>query len=71
MHGTRDSCNIGMNALPDIYAEAQGYTAPKDECRLIRQCSSACVASSNKYVCRTYGTIKNLLKHSIHCSAYV
>ena len=35
---------IVANALPDMYEQAQGHTAPKDECGHMYQASmSACV----------------------------
>ena len=39
---TSNGCNTGMSALPDMYAQARGHTAP--EGGHIRQCTSSCVA---------------------------
>ena len=38
--------NTGMSALPDMYARAQGHTAPEGKCGYIRECTSSCVATN-------------------------
>ena len=41
-----NSCDTGTSALPDMYAGAQGHTAPKGKCGHIRQSTSACVTTN-------------------------
>ena len=64
---TCNSCNTGMGALPDMYADAREYAAPESKCRHIRQCTSAFVATNMLH----FQHSKNQPEVAIHCSAYL